>query len=166
MTRNAPRQPMVSAATARGVVANSTPAPPTTYTMPLSRANRSGGYHLEIVTSIPMRPAAQPAPMRARPRVSPKTPSAIENTAEPPAAITNSPDMVRRGPNRSSNTPVGTCMRPNARKNAPVITPIASDEMARVRISSGAMTALETRKNWLATNPAQSTASMRVAIHD
>ena len=57
-------------------------------------------------------------------------------------------------------------MMPNARKNAPVIAPIASEEMARVRISSGAMTALETRKNWLATNPAQSTARMRAATRE
>ena len=104
--------------------------------------------------------------MRARPAVSPAAPSAIAKTAEPAAAITNSPDMVRRGPNRSRSTPVGTCMRPNARKKAPVITPIASDEMERVRMSSGAITAFETRKNWLATNPAQSTASMRAAMRE
>ena len=47
-----------------------------------------------------------------------------------------------------------------------MITPIASEEMDSVRMSSGAMTAFETRKNWLAMNAAQSTASIRAATRD
>ena len=122
--------------------------------------NRSCGYHRAMVTSVPISPAAQPAPMRARATASPPAPSAVANTAEPAAASANSPDIVRRGPKRSSSIPVGICMMPKAKKNAPVITPIVCAEMESVRMSSGAMTAFDTRKNWLAMKPAQSTASM------
>ena len=89
-----------------------------------------------------MRPAAQPSPIKARPTVRPIVSWARANTTVPATATTNRLDMVRCGPKRSSSTPTGSCATAKARKNAPVIMPIASGEITRDRMSSGAMTSI------------------------
>ena len=55
------------------------------------------------------------------------------------------PGMVMRAPKRSSIMPTGICVAAKAKKNAPVRTPIDSEDSVSSRIRSGAMTALETR---------------------
>jgi hypothetical protein len=96
-------------------------------------------------TIEPISPAAQPAPISPRPKPSPRAPSAAANTSEPATAESSSPDITRRGPNRSSSTPAGICIAANIRKKTPVTAPIDSGEIESSRISSGAIAAFAVR---------------------
>ena len=65
-----------------------------------------------------------------------------------PATIsTDKAETVMRGPIRSNRTPTKICGSSSARKKLPLANPSASGESDRSRISSGAMTDVEARKN-------------------
>jgi len=112
-------------------------------------ASLSGANQRAQITTEPMNTAAQPMPMRARPTVSMTGLSAPANSREPATANNSMTAMVRRAPKRSSRMPSGIWVSPKARKKAPVSSPRDSGEKPMSRTRSGAMTAVEERKNWL-----------------
>ena len=147
ISANAPRQPVWCIRAASGDVASKVPIPPIMNSHELMAANFSAGNQRAMATIEPMRPAAQPTPMSALAVNSSVVDVAPAKRNAPATASISRPDIVARGPKRSSRIPVGICITAKVRKKTPVTAPNCVGEIARSAISSGAMTALETRKN-------------------
>ena len=96
-----------------------------------------------------MNTGPQPMPISTWPNAAAAKPSARANTTQPRPATPNSTLTVRRGPQRSSATPIGICAAAKAQNQAEDSTPSRAGSRARSRAISGATTASAVRKNWL-----------------
>ena len=94
-----------------------------------------------------MKLPAQPSPTTKRATARPAPDSATECSSAPATISTDSAETVMRGPILSNRTPTKICGSSSARKKLPLANPSASGESDRSRISSGAMTDVEARKN-------------------
>jgi len=97
-----------------------------------------------------MKLAALPRPSTARAatRAAPELAAAC-SSAPTTAIALNAARPCGAQPMRSNIMPTGIWATPSAMKNAPLASPSSSGESPRSRISSGAMTPPEARKNWL-----------------
>jgi len=137
------------------------PAPPTEIDIAVPVASRSRGIQRASKTITPMKTGAAPQPIRKSASASMGTLWEIEKMMAPSAARLNNPDMVRRGPNRSSRTPTGSCIRAAPRK----IAAGRLESWPGVRPSSvrrlGAITAGAERRKCARMNVMASTGTMR-----
>ena len=92
-----------------------------------------------------MKEAAQPTPTTARPPIRSNASLAAAIHSEPAMASTESAVTVRRAPKRSNHMPTGICTANSAKKNALPAQPSWRADKSRSRVSSGAITLLETR---------------------
>ena len=112
-------------------------------------ASVAGGNQREQSSTAAMKLPPQPSPAiaRAQTRVGPSAAARCMSapaTVRPPRTVT-----VSRAPKRSNQSPTGICAAVSATMKAPLARPSISGVRARSRTSSGAMTPVETRKNWL-----------------
>ena len=105
------------------------------------------GYQREMSTTADMKLPAQPSPTTKRAAARPAPDSATECSSAPATISTDRADTVMRGPILSNRTPTKICGSSSARKKLPLANPSASGESDRSRMSSGAMTDVEARKN-------------------
>ena len=92
-----------------------------------------------------MKEAAQPTPTTILPEIRPVASVAWAIHTAPSAASSETDDTVRRAPKRSNHNPTGNCTANKARKNALPARPSSAADRWRSRVSSGAITLLETR---------------------
>ncbi|ANK81721.1 MAG: hypothetical protein TEF_13630 [Rhizobiales bacterium NRL2] len=81
-----------------GVVAISAPSPPMPSRQPLTSGQRFWGNHSVIALNEPIRPAAQPRPISARPTISVSGFVPRPKITAPAPAISSSTVCTRRGP--------------------------------------------------------------------
>ena len=109
------RQLLRSISQASGVAVASTPRPLRLITRPEMAVKRSGAKCRPMNTVHTRKAGAQPAPISACPSSStPKLP-ACEDSSAPATANGSASRMVRRTPHKSSDTPMASCMAPNAK---------------------------------------------------
>ena len=84
-----PRQPTASLAAANGVVASRLPTPPTEKINAASMPNRSCGNQRANTTIDPIRPAAQPTPIKPRAKARLPSLSLIAKSIDPATAEFN-----------------------------------------------------------------------------
>ena len=108
-TAKTPRQPMKGSAHCTGIVAASPPMEAKNKPAPVTAATRSLGYHCVLAFSIAISPAATPTPATQRPAASVRTSSDKALMTNPVAAIKASVACTRRGPFKSSASPIGNC---------------------------------------------------------
>jgi hypothetical protein len=113
-SENVQRQPIQPTRSASGVVAVRLPTVPMDTTSAERVANRSGLNQRVNSLKAPIRLQAIPMPSSTRPAVraareSPQAKTSAPTTATPERAV-----MVRRGPTRSRNMPMGIWVRAKA----------------------------------------------------
>ncbi len=91
---------------------------------------------------------AKPRPRSARPTVRATVVVAVANTTAPSTAESMSAGTTRRGPQRSSALPSGSCATAMAPKKTLVMSPSSAASRANSARRSGAITALAERKKY------------------
>jgi hypothetical protein len=99
-----------------GAVAASAPRPPIAMKQPLTSGQRSRGTHMVMALSDAISPPAMPKPMTARAMKRVARVSAWEKSRMPTIPVASKAACTRRGPQRSSATPSGTCSSAKDRK--------------------------------------------------
>ena len=92
-----------------------------------------------------MNEAAQPTPTIVRPAIRSVASAARAIHSEPSMASSDSAATVRRAPKRSNHMPTGICTANSAKKKALPAQPSWRALRSRSRVSSGAITLLDTR---------------------
>ena len=108
-------------------------------------ASLAGGNQREHRNTTDMKEAAQPTPTTARAPIRSNASAAAAIQSAPTIARMESTATVRRAPKRSNHMPTGTCTANSAKKKALPAQPSWRAERPRSRVSSGAITLLETR---------------------
>ena len=139
------RQPTVAAIQASGVAAASVPMLEAANTHDSAVASRAGANQREHRNTTDMNEAAQPTPTMARPAIRSVASVARAIHSAPAMASSESAATVRRAPNRSNSRPTGICTANSAKKKALPAQPSWRADRSRSRVSSGAITLLETR---------------------
>ena len=98
-----------------------------------------------------MNTGAQPIPIRIWPRMAVPSCVACAKTRQPNPPTQNTRLTVRRGPQRSSATPMGIWAAAKAQNQAEESIPRRAGSSPRSAAISGATTARAVRKNWLST---------------
>ena len=139
------RQPTVAAIQASGVAAASVPMLEAANTHDRAVASLACSNQREHRNTTDMNEAAQPTPTMARPAMRSAASAAYAIHSEPAIASSERAATVRRAPKRSNHMPTGICTAKSAKKKALPAQPSWRGDRPRSRVSSGAITLLETR---------------------
>lgn len=93
-----PRQSVTVSAISTGTVPATAPKPPAAICRPLAKGRRPLGSHMAKALNAPIRHAAVPNPIKARPAIRPPAVAALAKMKQPSPANSNKAASVRLGP--------------------------------------------------------------------